>query len=282
MPSARRSYNWRMPLVAEALCAQCHKAPVDPAWRPFCSERCKLLDLARWVDGGYRIAGEPVSVDPDSRDEPFSASALNGRRLACADPPHARHADDHRQPHRQQLRARHQGRHRPRGGPAQGPRSRRRLRPDGVRPGAGEHGRLPKHHHASSTATRASCAIADIRSSSWPRQSSFLETAWLVIEGELPTAVAAAGVHDGDPRQPRAAGAAGRAVRRPGRRSASDGRVDRVVWRAGHVLSRSRTTSRTRRSGDVRCTASSRRRRRWPPTPRGRARASRRCRRPRA
>ena len=55
-----------MPLASETLCAHCHKAPVDPEWRPFCRERCKLLDLARWVDGGYRIAGEPVSVDPDS------------------------------------------------------------------------------------------------------------------------------------------------------------------------------------------------------------------------
>jgi hypothetical protein len=55
-----------MPLASEPLCAHCHKAPVDPEWRPFCRERCKLLDLARWVDGGYRIAGEPVSVDPDS------------------------------------------------------------------------------------------------------------------------------------------------------------------------------------------------------------------------
>ena len=55
-----------MPLASEALCAHCHKAPVDPEWRPFCRERCKLLDLARWVDGGYRIAGEQVSVDPDN------------------------------------------------------------------------------------------------------------------------------------------------------------------------------------------------------------------------
>jgi endogenous inhibitor of DNA gyrase (YacG/DUF329 family) len=34
---------------------------VDPAWRPFCSERCRLLDLGRWIDGDYRVPGEPVS-----------------------------------------------------------------------------------------------------------------------------------------------------------------------------------------------------------------------------
>ena len=67
-----------MPLASEPLCVECRRAPVAPDWRPFCGERCKLLDLAQWVDGGYRIAGEPVSVDPDSGDEPFSDSALNG------------------------------------------------------------------------------------------------------------------------------------------------------------------------------------------------------------
>jgi endogenous inhibitor of DNA gyrase (YacG/DUF329 family) len=37
---------------------------VDARYRPFCSERCRLLDLARWVDGGYRVPAEPV--DPES------------------------------------------------------------------------------------------------------------------------------------------------------------------------------------------------------------------------
>jgi len=49
-------------------CAYCRKRPVDPAWRPFCSDRCKLLDLARWIDGAYRIPGEPVTVDDTSDD----------------------------------------------------------------------------------------------------------------------------------------------------------------------------------------------------------------------
>jgi uncharacterized protein len=67
-----------MPLASEPLCVQCHRAPVAPDWRPFCSERCKLLDLAQWVDGGYRIAGEPVSLDADGVDESIPDTALNG------------------------------------------------------------------------------------------------------------------------------------------------------------------------------------------------------------
>ncbi len=33
--------------------------------RPFCSERCRLVDLGAWVDERYRIAGEPVSPEPE-------------------------------------------------------------------------------------------------------------------------------------------------------------------------------------------------------------------------
>ncbi len=27
-------------------------------WRPFCSERCKLIDLGEWLDESRRIPGE--------------------------------------------------------------------------------------------------------------------------------------------------------------------------------------------------------------------------------
>ncbi len=52
------------------VCAYCRRLPVDPAWRPFCSERCKLLDLAKWIDGDYRVPGEPVPAD-DPDEEPL-------------------------------------------------------------------------------------------------------------------------------------------------------------------------------------------------------------------
>ena len=41
-------------------CVFCRKHPVEAKWRPFCSERCKLQDLAQWADGTYRVAAEPV------------------------------------------------------------------------------------------------------------------------------------------------------------------------------------------------------------------------------
>ena len=41
------------------LCVQCRKRPATPDWRPFCSERCKTIDLGRWLSGDYRVAAEP-------------------------------------------------------------------------------------------------------------------------------------------------------------------------------------------------------------------------------
>ena len=44
-------------------CPQCGK-PVEwsPAnrYRPFCSERCKMVDLDRWLTGQYAIPGESI------------------------------------------------------------------------------------------------------------------------------------------------------------------------------------------------------------------------------
>ncbi len=34
----------------------------DAPHRPFCSERCKMVDLGRWLDGTYKIT-EPASPE---------------------------------------------------------------------------------------------------------------------------------------------------------------------------------------------------------------------------
>jgi len=55
--------------MSGGVCVYCRARPVDPAWKPFCSERCKLQDLARWVDGDYRVAAEPGTDAGDDDDE---------------------------------------------------------------------------------------------------------------------------------------------------------------------------------------------------------------------
>lgn len=32
---------------------------------PFCSDRCKLIDLGRWIDGAYAIPGAPPPTPAD-------------------------------------------------------------------------------------------------------------------------------------------------------------------------------------------------------------------------
>jgi uncharacterized protein len=31
---------------------------------PFCSDRCKLVDLGRWIDGAFAIPGDPAPEPP--------------------------------------------------------------------------------------------------------------------------------------------------------------------------------------------------------------------------
>lgn len=59
-------------------CPHCGKAvewTPESRYRPFCSERCKLIDLGAWASERYRIPtqqtpeGGEGSRDPDSRDD---------------------------------------------------------------------------------------------------------------------------------------------------------------------------------------------------------------------
>jgi endogenous inhibitor of DNA gyrase (YacG/DUF329 family) len=53
----------------DPVCVYCRKVPAEPAWRPFCSERCKLADLGTWLTGGYAIPAAPgQDEDPDDDD----------------------------------------------------------------------------------------------------------------------------------------------------------------------------------------------------------------------
>ena len=35
----------------------------DNPFRPFCSERCRLIDLGEWADEGHRIPGQPATSE---------------------------------------------------------------------------------------------------------------------------------------------------------------------------------------------------------------------------
>ena len=44
----------------------------DPPRGPFCSERCRLVDLGAWAEGRYAVPGPPVPDEerPAGRGEP--------------------------------------------------------------------------------------------------------------------------------------------------------------------------------------------------------------------
>lgn len=45
-------------------CPICKKMTTweENPWRPFCSERCKLIDLGKWATEEYRIKGKEVEA----------------------------------------------------------------------------------------------------------------------------------------------------------------------------------------------------------------------------
>ena len=50
-------------------CPTCRKPVADPRGpsRPFCSERCKLVDLQKWLGGAFAIPGPPVDPGDEGR-----------------------------------------------------------------------------------------------------------------------------------------------------------------------------------------------------------------------
>lgn len=55
------------------VCPTCQKviedAPSDFAPRPFCSARCKLLDLGNWLNESYRVS-EPIDALAEGDEAP--------------------------------------------------------------------------------------------------------------------------------------------------------------------------------------------------------------------
>lgn len=51
-------------------CPTCRQAVpwAGNPWRPFCSERCKMIDLGAWAEERYRVPGQAVSP-PDTEDD---------------------------------------------------------------------------------------------------------------------------------------------------------------------------------------------------------------------
>jgi endogenous inhibitor of DNA gyrase (YacG/DUF329 family) len=54
----------------DIVCPQCGKKNTwvqENKFRPFCSERCKLIDLGDWAAEKHRVPGDPADI-PDDND----------------------------------------------------------------------------------------------------------------------------------------------------------------------------------------------------------------------
>ena len=52
-------------------CPRCGaQAPYAPEnrWRPFCSERCRMIDLGQWASESYRVPVEDTPIE--DKEEP--------------------------------------------------------------------------------------------------------------------------------------------------------------------------------------------------------------------
>ena len=53
------------------ICPTCGK---ETTWKteplgPFCSERCRMIDLGKWVGGEYKILGEKAEIEKEDEGE---------------------------------------------------------------------------------------------------------------------------------------------------------------------------------------------------------------------
>jgi uncharacterized protein len=64
-------------MVTTVKCPTCRR-PVewtpDSAYRPFCSERCRLIDLGAWFDEKHRIPDESPGATDESIPDPAEES----------------------------------------------------------------------------------------------------------------------------------------------------------------------------------------------------------------
>ena len=57
-------------MARQVPCPRCGKQSLfspENAWRPFCSERCRMIDLGAWATEAYRV---PVSPESDGDGVP--------------------------------------------------------------------------------------------------------------------------------------------------------------------------------------------------------------------
>ena len=71
-------------LVKCPTCRKMHEYDMKSPFRPFCSARCKLIDLGAWASGDYRIEGTPGTADPEALAEEMKRQLLEAAANGAA------------------------------------------------------------------------------------------------------------------------------------------------------------------------------------------------------
>ncbi len=58
-----------MPIVKCPTCRREIEYSADNEFRPFCSERCKLIDFGEWADGKYALPTQETSLSEEDLDK---------------------------------------------------------------------------------------------------------------------------------------------------------------------------------------------------------------------
>ena len=71
--SGRCASRFRCPICKKPVDPPDEAIPKHAKFFPFCSERCRLIDLGAWLDADYRITSTP-----DEQDDEFPADDSTG------------------------------------------------------------------------------------------------------------------------------------------------------------------------------------------------------------
>jgi endogenous inhibitor of DNA gyrase (YacG/DUF329 family) len=61
------------PIVTCPQCGKEHQWDTSNRFRPFCSERCKLIDLGKWANEEYRVTKPADENEQDFTEPPHQA-----------------------------------------------------------------------------------------------------------------------------------------------------------------------------------------------------------------
>ncbi|TMH94854.1 MAG: DNA gyrase inhibitor YacG [Betaproteobacteria bacterium] len=71
-----------MQSVKKVPCPRCGAPALfgpENKWRPFCSERCKMIDLGLWASESYRVPDKESGPQDNAGSDPESSSSPSSR-----------------------------------------------------------------------------------------------------------------------------------------------------------------------------------------------------------